>query len=124
MACSTASRTSTLASWKAARRGYRSSSTASNARWGTADWSCRTTRRTTSAEARCTSAAEGNEKALSYAIERVGPEPFMFASDFPHEITIENCMEEIDEILEREDIKEEHQMLILRENARNMYGEP
>lgn len=67
---------------------------------------------------------EGNEKALSYAIERVGPEPFMFASDFPHEITIENCMEEIDEILEREDIKEEHQMLILRENARNMYGEP
>lgn len=48
----------------------------------------------------------------------------MFASDFPHEITIENCMEEIDEILEREDIKEEHQMLILRENARNMYGEP
>ncbi|MYF64682.1 MAG: hypothetical protein F4185_01560 [Chloroflexi bacterium] len=67
---------------------------------------------------------EGNEKALSYAIERGGPEPFMFASDFPHEITIENCMEEIDEILEREDIKEEHQMLILRENARNMYGEP
>ena len=67
---------------------------------------------------------EGNEKALSYAIERVGPDPFMFASDFPHEITIENCMEEIDEILEREDIKEEHQMLILRENARNMYGEP
>ena len=67
---------------------------------------------------------EGNEKALSYAIERVGPDPFMFASDFPHEITIDNCMEEINEIVEREDIKEEHKMLILRENARNMYGEP
>ena len=67
---------------------------------------------------------EGNEKALAYAIERVGPDPFMFASDFPHEITMDNCMEEINEIVEREDIKEEHKMLILRENARHMYGEP
>ncbi len=39
---------------------------------------------------------EGNEKALAYAIERVGPGPFMFASDFPHEISIANCREEID----------------------------
>ena len=66
---------------------------------------------------------EGNEKALAYSIERVGPNPFMFASDFPHEITMDNCMEEINEILEREDIREEHKMLILRENARHMYGE-
>ena len=44
---------------------------------------------------------EGNEKALAYSIERVGPDPFMFASDFPHEITMDNCMEEINEILER-----------------------
>ena len=34
---------------------------------------------------------EGNEKALAYAIERVGPQPFMFASDFPHEISLGNC---------------------------------
>jgi hypothetical protein len=40
---------------------------------------------------------EGNEKALAYAIERVGPKPFMFDSDFPHEISISNCMEKIDE---------------------------
>ena len=62
-------------------------------------------------------------EALAYSIERVGPNPFMFASDFPHEITMDNCMEEINEILEREDIREEHKMLILRENARTCTGE-
>ncbi len=65
---------------------------------------------------------EGNEKALAYAIERVGPKPFMFASDFPHEITIANCMEEIHEILERHDLKPEHKAAILGENARRFYG--
>ena len=56
------------------------------------------------------------------AIERVGPTPFMFASDFPHEITIANCMEEIHEILERPDLKPEHKAAILGENARRFYG--
>ncbi len=64
---------------------------------------------------------EGNEKALSYAIERVGPQSFMFASDFPHEISINNCMEEIDEILEREDLRNEHKSAILGDNARRFY---
>lgn len=65
---------------------------------------------------------EGNEKALAYAIERVGSEPFMFASDFPHEISLGNCMEEINEILEREDLKQEHKAAILGDNARRFYG--
>ena len=65
---------------------------------------------------------EGNEKALAYAIERVGPEPFMFASDFPHEISLGNCMEEINEILEREDLKQDHKAAILGDNARRFYG--
>ena len=64
---------------------------------------------------------EGNEKALSYTIERVGPQSFMFASDFPHEISINNCMEEIDEILEREDLRNEHKSAILGDNARRFY---
>ena len=64
---------------------------------------------------------EGNEQALAYAIERVGPGPFMFASDFPHEISMDNCMEEIDEILEREDLKDEHKQAILGQNARRFY---
>jgi uncharacterized protein len=65
---------------------------------------------------------EGNEKALAYAIERVGPEPFMFASDFPHEISLGNCMEEINEILERNDLKPEHKTAILGDNARRFYA--
>jgi len=64
---------------------------------------------------------EGNEKALAYAIERVGPEPFMFASDFPHEISLSNCMEEINEIIERNDLRQEHKAAILSENARRFY---
>lgn len=64
---------------------------------------------------------EGNEKALAYAIERVGPEPFMFASDFPHEIPMHDCKREIEEILERKDLKDEHKGMILGENARRFY---
>jgi hypothetical protein len=64
---------------------------------------------------------EGNERALAYAVERIGPEPFMFASDFPHEITIDNCMVEIDEILERRDLRDEHKPMILGGNARRFY---
>ncbi len=64
---------------------------------------------------------EGNEQALSYVIERIGYESVVFASDFPHEITMDNCMEEIDEILERDDLKEEHKLAILGENARRFY---
>lgn len=67
---------------------------------------------------------EGNEKALAYSIARVGPGPFMFASDFPHEIAIANCREEIDEILERQDLPEEHKQAILGDNARRFYKLP
>jgi predicted TIM-barrel fold metal-dependent hydrolase len=67
---------------------------------------------------------EGNEKGLAYAIERIGPEPFMFASDFPHEIAMDNCMEEIDEILERDDLRPEHKPMLLGENARRFYRLP
>ena len=57
----------------------------------------------------------------AYAIERVGAAPFMFASDFPHEISLDNCMEEIDEILERTDLREEHKQAILGDNTRRFY---
>lgn len=67
---------------------------------------------------------EGNEKALAYAIQRVGHRPFMFASDFPHEISLENCREELDEILERTDLKDEHKRAITADNARAFYKLP
>ena len=45
----------------------------------------------------------------------------MFASDFPHEISLDNCMEEINEIIDRTDLKQEHKMAILGDNARQFY---
>ncbi|HLG73642.1 MAG TPA: amidohydrolase family protein [Chloroflexota bacterium] len=67
---------------------------------------------------------EGNERALATAIERVGPGPFMFASDFPHEISLANCREEMDEILERTDLSDAHKPDILGNNARRFYKLP
>jgi predicted TIM-barrel fold metal-dependent hydrolase len=45
----------------------------------------------------------------------------MFASDFPHEIALDNCMEEINEILERSDLKTDQKAAILGDNARKFY---
>jgi predicted TIM-barrel fold metal-dependent hydrolase len=45
----------------------------------------------------------------------------MFASDFPHEISLDNCLEEIKEIAERHDLREEHKDAILGINARRFY---
>ena len=64
---------------------------------------------------------EGNEQSLAYAIQRIGYQSVVFASDFPHEISMDNCMEEIDEILERDDLEEAHKQAILGENARRFY---
>src|SRR5262249_40030703 len=65
---------------------------------------------------------EGNEKTLAYAIERVGPKPFMFPSDFPPEIAIAHCKEGINRILARPELKHEHKAAILGDNARRFYG--
>ena len=45
----------------------------------------------------------------------------MFASDFPHEIPMEDALHEINEILERKDINGEHKKMILGDNARRFY---
>jgi predicted TIM-barrel fold metal-dependent hydrolase len=45
----------------------------------------------------------------------------MFASDFPHEISLGNCMEEINEIVERNDLRTDHKAAILGGNARQFY---
>jgi hypothetical protein len=40
---------------------------------------------------------------------------------FPPEISLDNCMEQIDEIIQRNDLKEEHKTAILGDNARRFY---
>jgi predicted TIM-barrel fold metal-dependent hydrolase len=45
----------------------------------------------------------------------------MFASDFPHEIAMENALDEINEIEERKDLSDQHKKMILGGNAKKFY---
>ena len=64
---------------------------------------------------------EGDEPALSTAIKLVGSDPFLFSSDFPHEVNNETCKKEIEEITENEDISEASKEAILYKNAQRFY---
>ena len=65
---------------------------------------------------------EGNEEGLIYQIERLSAKPFLFASDYPHEVGPEECREEIDEIRQRRGISDRDKKDILGGNAKRFYG--
>jgi predicted TIM-barrel fold metal-dependent hydrolase len=65
---------------------------------------------------------EGSEDSLRYAIERLGDEVFMYASDFPHETDAPRAKREIAELLEREDIAESSKQKIFKDNVLRFYG--
>lgn len=46
----------------------------------------------------------------------------MFASDFPHEIAMEDALHEINESFEWKDINGKHKAMILGENAKRFYN--
>jgi predicted TIM-barrel fold metal-dependent hydrolase len=59
---------------------------------------------------------------LSSSIQRAGREPFLFASDFPHEtFNAASCRKEIKELLSREDISQEDKEAVLSGNAQRFY---
>jgi hypothetical protein len=41
---------------------------------------------------------EGDELTLPFAVSTVGNKPFIFSSDFPHEVNNETCKEELEEL--------------------------
>ena len=59
---------------------------------------------------------------LFSCIDRIGAERCVFASEFPHEIAMEDALHEINEILERKDINDKHKARILGENAKRFYN--
>lgn len=64
-----------------------------------------------------------DDESLGYAVQRAGRQPFLFASDYPHEsFSAEHCLHEIGELLEREDITEEDKQAALAGNAERFYG--
>jgi predicted TIM-barrel fold metal-dependent hydrolase len=50
------------------------------------------------AEGRIVLGCEGGEHHLAAAIDYLGCQPFMYASDFPHEVSVESCLHELDEL--------------------------
>jgi predicted TIM-barrel fold metal-dependent hydrolase len=64
---------------------------------------------------------EGTEKALHHLIEAVGNKPFMFSSDFPHEVNNDYCKHEIEEIVENEHLTDDDKHAVLHRNAERFY---
>jgi predicted TIM-barrel fold metal-dependent hydrolase len=52
----------------------------------------------------------------------VGNKPFVYSSDFPHEVNNEFCKHEINEMLENEDLTAADKAALLHRNARRFYN--
>lgn len=64
---------------------------------------------------------EGSEASLPAQIARVGNAPFMFASDFPHEVSAADCLHEIEEIRESPQLTPADKAAVLSGNAERFY---
>ncbi len=64
---------------------------------------------------------EGEEPDLAHAIRSVGAEPFMFSSDYPHEVNAEMCKHELAELMENEQLTEADKAAVLHGNAERFY---
>jgi predicted TIM-barrel fold metal-dependent hydrolase len=65
---------------------------------------------------------EGDEFGLASAVKLVGAGPFVFSSDYPHEVNTEICRHEIGELLENPDITQADKEAILYHNAAKLYN--
>ncbi len=65
---------------------------------------------------------EGDELGLERAVSLLGSKPFVFSSDFPHEVTAETLAHEIDELLELDGLTSTDKQAILADNAERLYG--
>ena len=52
----------------------------------------------------------------------VGNEPFMYSSDFPHEVNSETCRHELNELIENERLSDADKEAIFYKNAIQFYG--
>jgi predicted TIM-barrel fold metal-dependent hydrolase len=65
---------------------------------------------------------EGGEPLLPTAVKMIGNEPFMYSTDFPHEVNAETCKKELAELVENDALSEHDKDAILYENAVQFYG--
>jgi predicted TIM-barrel fold metal-dependent hydrolase len=63
-----------------------------------------------------------DDSGLGFAVKKAGRKPFLFASDFPHEIfSAEHCRHELNELLERDDLTKEDKEAVVGGNAARLY---
>jgi predicted TIM-barrel fold metal-dependent hydrolase len=72
-------------------------------------------------EGRIVVGCEGGEEQLEYAIDYLRCCPFMYSSDFPHEVSTESCKRELAELVALK-ISDSAQRAVLGETARVFYG--
>jgi len=65
---------------------------------------------------------EGDEYTLPSAITLVGNKPFVYSSDFPHEVNNETCAENIRELQESTELSVDDKQAILYRNGERFYG--
>lgn len=64
---------------------------------------------------------EGNEVTIGEAIRLVGNTPFIFSSDYPHEVNAETCRAELEELRENPRLTSEDKEAILFSNSARFY---
>jgi predicted TIM-barrel fold metal-dependent hydrolase len=67
---------------------------------------------------------ETEELTMPFAIKVVGNEPFLYSSDFPHEVTNESCKHDIVELMESDEISADDKAAMLYRNAERFYKLP
>ena len=67
---------------------------------------------------------EGDELTLPFAVSVVGNKPFIFSSDFPHEVNNETCKAELEELDENKRLSEDDKDAVRYRNAERFYGLP
>ena len=64
---------------------------------------------------------EGGEPLIATAVKMIGNEPFMYSSDFPHEVNAATCKKELIELSDNNQLSEADKVAILRSNAVEFY---
>jgi len=64
---------------------------------------------------------ETEELTMPFALKIVGNKPFIYSSDFPHEVTNQSCKHDIGALMESEELTQEDKEAILYRNAQRFY---
>ena len=65
---------------------------------------------------------EGDELTLPFAVSIVGNKPFIFSSDFPHEVNNDTCKAELEELDENTRLTQADKDAVRYRNAERFYG--